>query len=78
MGIYGRGWHDPGFRRGVLPVGSHHVCGKRGGVWMGFVGACGGGPGGVFVGIRMYTSYLLSSRFHQSCTELPGNKSSVD
>lgn len=59
VGLYGCGWHDSGIRGGILFVGSHHVCGKRGGVWVGAVGACGGGAGGVFVGIREY--YIYSS-----------------
>ena len=62
MGVYGCGWHDSGLRGGVLLVGSHHVCGERGGVWMGAVGACGGGAGGVFVGIREYTTPRLSGQ----------------
>lgn len=55
VGIYGSGWHDSGIRGRVLFVGSHCVCGKRGGVWMGAIGACGGGAGGLFVGIREYS-----------------------
>lgn len=66
VGIYGSGWHDSGIRGGILRVGSHHVCGKRGGVWMGAVGACGGGAGGVFVGICEYTTCIS-----EQCT-VPG------
>lgn len=61
VGIYGSGWHDSGIRGGILSVGSHYVCRERGGVWMGAVGACGGGAGGVFVGICEY-SYFFGER----------------
>lgn len=63
VGIYGSGWHDSGIRGGVFSVGSHYVCGKRGGVWMGAVGACGGRPGGVFIGICEYTAYSFRAAY---------------
>ena len=59
VGVYGCEWHDPGIRGGVLLVGSFYVCGKCRGVWMGLVGACGGGAGGVFVGICEYSHPLV-------------------
>ena len=51
MGVYGGRGHDPGVRGGVFSVGSYCLCGERGCVWVGVVGACGGGAGGVFVGV---------------------------
>ena len=63
VGVYGSEWHDSGTRSGVLSVGSFYVCGKCGGVWMGLAGACGGGVGGVFVGIREYFTYLFRGAY---------------
>ena len=51
MGVYGGGGHDSGLRGGVFFVGSYCLCGECGCVWVGVVGACGGGAGGVFVGV---------------------------
>ena len=51
MGVYGGGGHDSGLRSGVFFVGSYCLCGECGCVWLGVVGACGGGAGGVFVGV---------------------------
>ena len=56
MGVYGRGGDDPGVCGGVFFVGFVRLCGACGCVWVGLVGACGGGTDSVFLGIRTYPS----------------------
>ncbi len=51
MGVYGRGWHDSGIRGRVLSVGLLDLRNEHGCFWVGIVGACGCGAGGVFVGV---------------------------
>ena len=47
MGIHGSGRLSAGICGWVFPVGSLDLCKERRSVWVGNVGACGGGVGGV-------------------------------
>ncbi len=58
MGVYGRGWHDSGIRGRVFSVGLLDLRNEHGCFWVGIVGACGCGAGGVFIGVCKYSSLV--------------------
>lgn len=60
VGVYGGGWYDSGVRGGVFSVGSVALWVECGRVWVGVVGACGGGVGGVFAWVCELLSLSVS------------------